>query len=422
MALTCKQAARISLATLGGHAAEAELLELEEHLGSCAACGEDHGASLALVHGIGGLEPEGLGTGAREAVRQVIVARPSAARLPRRRVSWGRRPRVLAALAGAAGAAAVAAAVAVLGGGVLGPRADAVLGGDVTIAPAVAGVGYVGDVDGTGAATYRSASGGRVRLAAAHVDLGRATEIGWNRGARRVELRRGSLIVDVEHRAGERFEVLTPRFTVVVVGTRFTVDLDGVRTERGIVQVVRPDGSIAARVEAGQAWRADADAAAPQPAPPPVAAQVALAPPVAPTERAPRPQRAPPPEPSAATRLADARRALALGDAPAARQMVAPLFHLSRDVGVEARILFAESFLTEGRYADAIDGYRLVVRDFPGTSQAENAQFALAQLASEHGAAADARAALQAYLARYPHGRFAREAAQRLAQPAPRER
>ena len=41
MALTCREAARISLATLGGHADEAERLELETHLTRCTRCDEE---------------------------------------------------------------------------------------------------------------------------------------------------------------------------------------------------------------------------------------------------------------------------------------------------------------------------------------------------------------------------------------------
>jgi TolA-binding protein len=324
------------------------------------------------------------------------------------------------ALAGAAGAAAAAALVA--WPQVFRSRPDAVVAGDVILAPPAAG-------ESRGDATFRSAGGGRVRLAEAEVDLGRTTEIAWSRGLRRVELRRGGVTVDVEHRPGQHFEVRTPRFSVVVVGTRFSVDLGGVRTERGIVQVVRPDGSIAARVEAGQTWRADPTAAAAPAAPAP--ATVPAPTPALATTPAPAASAAPAERPAAGAvarlpdstgRLGEARRALARGDAGAARRLVSPLFRLGREVGVEARILFAESFLIEGRYADAMEGYRVVVRDFPGTSQAENAQFALAQLASEHGRGDEARAAFEAYLARYPRGRFAREAALRLAQPSLRAR
>ena len=92
---------------------------------------------------------------------------------------------------------------------------------------------------------------------------------------------------------------------------------------------------------------------------------------------------------------------------------------LGRDVAAEARAIHAESYLSEGRYADAVAGYRIVFRDFPHTPQAESALYAVAQLESEHGRPVEARASLQAYLARYPHGRFAKEAADRLARISP---
>lgn len=60
-----------------------------------------------------------------------------------------------------------------------------------------------------------------------------------------------------------------------------------------------------------------------------------------------------------------------------------------------------------------------MVRDFDGTAQAESALYAVAQLESEHGRPDEARAALHRYLARYPRGRFAREAGARLARLAP---
>ena len=113
-----------------------------------------------------------------------------------------------------------------------------------------------------------------------------------------------------------------------------------------------------------------------------------------------------------------ARGALARGSAGEARRLVEPLFRLGRDVAAEARAIYAESYLSEGRYEDAVAGYRVVVRDFPTTPQAESALYAIAQLESEHGRPGDARSTLQRYLTRYPHGRFAREAADRLAASA----
>src|SRR6185312_2445893 len=204
------------------------------------------------------------------------------------------------------------------------------------------------------------------------------TSLVWRRAARSVELRAGSVTVDVEHHAGQHFQVRTPRFVVEVIGTRFTVDLGGVRTERGTVRIFTPDGTPVGYVTAGRAWTLAEAPAAIAPAPLPA---VSRARPLA--------------DDSPAARLGQARRALARGNAGEARRLVEPIFHLGREVAVEARVIYAESFLTEGRYTDAVDGYETVVRDFPRTAEAESALYAVAQLASEHGRPAAARAGLE---------------------------
>ena len=309
------------------------------------------------------------------------------------------------------------------------------------VAPATAGASDQATV-------FRAARGGRVQLDDATVDLVGPTEIAWNASRRRVDLRRGVVTVDVRHHAGRHWEIGTPRFTVEVVGTRFTVGASRVSTQRGVVRVLRPDGSLAARVEAGEHWSIDAadtreapapaaspshaveagTSAAPASAPLPVVepAPALAASPVVAVPRAldgagkrERAGHGGPVAPSAGRGLVDARRALARGDAAAARRILTPLFHLGREIAAEARVIFAESFLVEGRYADAIDGYLLVVRDFPSTNQSESAEFAIAELEAEHGRPAAAVEALRKYLARQPHGRFVREAGQRLQQLAP---
>jgi TolA-binding protein len=117
---------------------------------------------------------------------------------------------------------------------------------------------------------------------------------------------------------------------------------------------------------------------------------------------------------SGADRMVRARRALTRGQADQARDLLLPLLRGPRSVAVEARALFAESYLIEGRYGDAVDGYRKVVRDFAGTPQAETALYAIAQLEVEASGREEAVQALRRYLARYPDGRFAREARERL--------
>jgi TolA-binding protein len=285
--------------------------------------------------------------------------------------------------------------------------------GDVTVSSAAVPAG-----SRARAWAFHSTNGGTIRVAEATTSLAQRTDVAWTPADRTLTLATGAVTVDVAHQVGRRFRVRTPRFIVEVVGTRFTVELSGVRTQRGLVRILRPDGQQIARVEAGQTWRdeplvaervtsaalvAASSASAPETAPagPPMAARPSA--PAAATTKV-----------SAASRLADARHALSSGDAVSARRLAAALFRQRGDLAVEARVLFAESFLVEGRYADAVDAYRVVARDFPRSEQAETSLFTVAQLEGEHGRPSDTRAALRAYVSRYPHGRFAREVGDRL--------
>jgi ferric-dicitrate binding protein FerR (iron transport regulator) len=400
VALSCARAARVSLASVGGHATEAERLELEAHLAGCARCSTEHG-DLAAVRALRAAEPEGLSSAARERVRRAVLAGTVRAPVAARRRLWP---------VGAGAALAFASIAIVLLVRRPSPSSEArVVSGDVAIAalsPA-----------SEEAFSVRSAGGGEVRLGDAKTSLALATALVWRRAARSVELRAGSVTIDVEHHAGQHFQVRTPRFVVEVIGTRFTVDLGGVRTERGTVRVFGADGAPVGYVTAGRSWTLPAPAPALSVSPvAPTEAPLApvLAPALSPSPMSVAPARALSDDGPAA-RLAQARRALARGNAGEARRLVEPIFPLSRGLAVEARVIYAESFLVEGRYTDAVDGYETVVRDFPRMSQAESALYAVAQLESEHGRPAAARAGLESYLARYPHGRFAREATDRLA-------
>jgi ferric-dicitrate binding protein FerR (iron transport regulator) len=405
MAMSCVQAGKLSVASAGGHATDAERLELEAHLAACARCSAEHAIVLATTRALREAEPGTLSDVARQRVFRAAIEKRAHAPEAARRFGWW---------FGAGAALAVAAAVA-LWIGVRRPQPEVgramIVAGDVTVA--------AGPADTAGAAvTVRSGRGGEVKLADASTALAPATEIVWRHERRIVELRGGSLTVDIAHRAGQHFEVRTPRFIVEVVGTRFSVDLAGVRTERGTVRVLSPAGKVIGTVEGGQAWTLPDGAthAAAEIVPPPAEAP---APPQEPPAVA---ATAPAHEETAAVRLGRARRALARGNAAEARRIVEPLFRLGRDVAVEARAIAAESYLSEGRYEDAVERYRVVVRDFPSTPQAESALYAIAQLESEHGRPAEARVTLQRYLDRYPRGRFAKEATERLARLAPSPR
>ena len=392
MALSCRNAARISLATLGGHAAEAERLELEAHLASCSRCGEDH-ESLTWVRQLRNYEPDPLSSSARDHIRRALFARTVKPATPRRRLVWPV-------------AVACAAVILIAAAGLTTLRRPPyrLLGGDVVAASA-------NPKDASAPVRFQATAGGRVSLGMAVADLARDTELSWLRSKQVLTLVRGTVTLDVEHQNGRHFAVRTPGFTVEVIGTRFTVEAGGVTTERGVVRVLTPDGQLIRRLGAGESWHqtpVPGDEASRQPATaPPVASRAVAAAELSST-------RAKESGVSAAARLDQARHALAIGDAGMARRLVSPLFRQSHDTAVEARVLFAESFLVEGRYADAIDAYRLVARDFPRTDQGETSLFTIAQLQCEHGPGPEARGALRAYLTRYPHGRYAREASDRM--------
>ena len=404
MAMSCGQVGRLSVASAGGHATEAERLELEAHFATCALCAAEHAIVLGATRVLRSAEPGTLSSAARERVRRAALAGRAHAPVPSRRFGWP--------LAGGA-VLAMAAAVAIWIG-VRKPAEIAVVAGDVLVVPELAAGGHEPSGDGV---VVRSERGGEVRLADASAALARTTELVWRHDKRVVELREGSLTVDVAHRPGQHFEVHTRFFIVDVVGTRFQVDPGGVRTERGKVRVRTRDGIVIGYLDAGQSWtwppptREKAHEGEPAPAPTETPAPPTQAPAIG--------TAATPAEDAAAIRLGRARRALARGHAGEARRIVKPLFGLGRDVAAEARAIYAESYLSEGRYADAVAGYRVVSRDFPHTPQAESALYAVAQLESEHGRPVEARASLEAYLARYPHGRFAKEAADRLARISP---
>jgi ferric-dicitrate binding protein FerR (iron transport regulator) len=396
MAMSCNQIGRLSTASAGGHATEAERLELEAHLASCARCSAEHALMLAATRALRDAEPGALSDVARERVRRAALSQRAHAPAAVRRLGWP--------MAGGA-VLAMAAAVAIWIG-TRPPAEFAVVQGDVTVASS--------PDTAPGAVALQSARGGEVRLADASAALAPTTQIVWRHERRVVELRQGSLTVDIAHRPGQHFEVQTPSFIVEVVGTKFTVDMTGVRTERGRVRLVAPDGKLIGYVEGGQSWTLTREASGAQvQEPPPGPAEAPT--PAGDTAAKVGATTAASAEEVAAARLGRARRALARGNAGEARRAVEPLFRLRSDVASEARALYAESFLIERRYADAIDGYEVVVRDFPSTPQAESALFAVAQLQSEHGRPAEARATLQRYLSRYPRGRFAKEASDRLA-------
>jgi TolA-binding protein len=116
-------------------------------------------------------------------------------------------------------------------------------------------------------------------------------------------------------------------------------------------------------------------------------------------------------------RIAEARSALAAGDLELARSRIASALG-ARPTGRQravADLLAAASFLVEGRYEEALAAYRRTAESFGKYPESETAAFAIAQLLCERDSTDEARVALQAYIERYPEGRFVQDARRKLA-------
>jgi hypothetical protein len=113
--------------------------------------------------------------------------------------------------------------------------------------------------------------------------------------------------------------------------------------------------------------------------------------------------------------LSEARTAMARDDRSGARTLIqkAERAQPTRSDRAEAATLRAELALLEGDSAAALRTYRGIAARYGELTAGENAAFAAAQLAARN-APAEARALLEAYLTRYPSGRFVSQAKLRL--------
>jgi hypothetical protein len=316
------------------------------------------------------------------------------------------------------------------------------------------------------AITVQAQMAGAIDSAGAHIAYPANASFSVQPGGRQVDLYAGEIDVDVAPGGAGRFRVLAPHFTVEVLGTHFLVGLDRVETLHGIVRVVEPSGQELAVVSAGQTWRLHdmressdtharqtreslpgaALAAHPAPGCPPAGPVVsrnaartrrvasvagadsfaAVARPVGseriPASRAAAEQAIETTYPSADQLLAEARTVLAGGDTQRTRECIAGALDARPTTRQRAmaELLSADTLLVESRYDEALAAYRRTVNRFGEYPEGETAAFALAQLLCERGPPAEARVALDRYLARYPTGRFVEEAGKKLAKtPAP---
>jgi hypothetical protein len=394
--ISCRVARRSLYETLRRDASDALRLELESHLLECAACREER-ARASVVGVLKRYAPPPLSRAAERRINDQLVAatrEDPPARAARRLPRW----RLLQP------ALALAAASAIWWARRPVPIAE----GQVVTA----------------------AAPGRVAFGGAQVAFGVGTSMRLHPAARALELDRGEADVEVTPGLPGRFRVTTPRFIVEVLGTRFVVTATTVRNLHGKVRVLDLGERELIVLQAGEEWSAPGTAlgstaenspakpspalttnAAPRPEVPP---SVAPAPARPPLFSGPRP--GPGPRHTAGELLARAKTALADGDVVTTRSLLTRVrgFSPSEGESIAAEQLLAHALLVEGRRDEAIAAYRRVARRSPGSVDGEAAAFTVGQLLLERGRAAEAEAVLNEYLARYPLGRFVREARERL--------
>ena len=400
---SCRVAERGLIETMRGSASDAARLELDAHLAECPSC-RDSRKAFGLLGALKAAPAPALGAAAESRVlRNLVVHRGQGTRLVERR-GWRSR----AALVGGAFALAVVALAAGVGRQWRGSSST--------------GQGVVASAVGEGE-RLEAARAGVVSFAGSSVTYQPGAVMAFFPSTRTVRLDAGEIDVDVTEHGPTHFRVVTSRFIVDVPGTRFVVSPLGARTVRGLVRILDPSGRELAQVAAGSSWTAPsveaaspvvgetspapADAPMPPAAPAPVAARSAA------TASAPGPVRSE----DITALLEKARGALVVGDATRARGLLdrAIAAHPRRAARPAIDLLMADSWLVARRPDEALAAYRSVAQRHPGAPEGETAAFTVSQLLLERGATVEARAALGDYLARYPRGRFVREARERLA-------
>ena len=385
----------------------ADQLLIEAHLEGCGGCRSAADAD-EIVGALAAYERP-VGPAARErAIRSAIdSARTESA--PDSIVPARSIPRW--AIAGAGLVAAAVIAVVVMRGGATdetAPITDRVVAGHI----AVAGAAVAPDGAMPAGVEITSDDGATLALAHATVALGPGTAMIWRPGDSTVELLNGVLDVDVDPAAKRAFRIATARFAVEVLGTRFRVDREGVRVERGVVRVVGSDGTVVAeRVVAGEAWTIDlaagpevlrATAAVDEI----IADELELEPDVIAHEAA----------RSVAELISTGRSRLAARDVAGARRVIRAALAAgpSRAQAAEARTLLAECALVAGNTSDAVKLYLEVSERYAGSTAGGTALFAAARLEANSGRTSQARTLFHSYLDRYPKGQLRREARDRL--------
>jgi hypothetical protein len=248
-------------------------------------------------------------------------------------------------------------------------------------------------------------STGREQHTFAHatVTFAPATRARFDAATRTLFLEQGAIDVDVNPEAGASFSVVTESFRVEVMGTRFSMTPYAVTVQHGRVRVLGPTGVVlASALGKGETFTLASEA--------PSASKPGSKPESKPSKSGPKL-----PAKSAKQLLAEARGALYRSDAAGARALVgeAEKARPARADRAEAGTLRAEILMLERDHTAAVQAYRDVATHYAELAAGENASFAAAQLAVKV-APTKAHELLEAYLARYPHGRFESEVRERL--------
>lgn len=241
-----------------------------------------------------------------------------------------------------------------------------------------------------------------LQLAHARVNAEPGARLKFDQAQSILTLAEGRLEVQVDPTPGLPFQVHTQRFRVQVLGTQFSVTPEQVSVREGHVQVSDHEGRILARdLAAGASFSLHAanatEAAQKQ-------AQDALV-------RKPSASSAR----ESALVLSRVRKTMAQGQIEDARALLGSLNEgeLSRAQRAESATLRAELSLLEQKPGRALEQYEELGRRFRDLPAGENAAFAAAQLAARHAPARE-QALLEAYLSRYPKGRFVDEVTAKL--------
>lgn len=415
--MRCQESRKVIMAVARGDATDAERLRLDEHLNTCADCQKERAHWLLLQRLKEVPEPHL----SEEAQRQLLARLTALASMtpstasPAPALRYRPRAAVLMTFA------AVAAVLMLLwwrtDSQLLQPKLPP------PQAPAVIAQSVAIPKDSL-PTLLTGISSDSVQIKGASLFYQAGTQLRVHERERRVELLHGEVEVDVTpspNGTGQRFRVEAASFVVEVLGTRFRVSEDSVYTLHGRVRVLDPEGHQLAVLGAGQRWTKEPpQALPPEPMHPQYSAASSTSVTPTPKEHVGSAPASTPRPTTARQRIAQARSMLAAGNTALARQRITEAAAAQPTLTQRAAIglIEAECLLSEQHYEQAIAAYRRVAEQYPSDSAGETAAFAVAQFLSERGDAKAARQALNAYLQRYPSGRFVREVTERLGKDA----